>query len=196
MLDKKQARRAAHLLLLVLCFAPLAVLGLDALRGALGADPVETIEHRTGDWARRLLLAALAVTPLRRLSGWSFLAPWRRSLGLFAFAYALLHFTIFLALDLEFDFGSLAREVAKRPYVTLGFSALLLLAPLALTSTRAWQRRLGRRWVSLHRLVYPAALLGVLHFVWLVKADLAKPLAYAAALAALLATRLLRVARA
>jgi sulfoxide reductase heme-binding subunit YedZ len=188
-LDTQRARRTAHLVLIALALAPLAALALAAARGALGANPVETITHATGQWALRLLLATLAVTPLRRLAGWSFVAPWRRSLGLLAFFYASLHFATFLVLDLGLDLSALGEEVAERPYVTLGFTALVLLAPLALTSTRGWQRRLGRRWLVLHRLVYAAAALAVLHFVWLVKADLLEPLAYAAVLAALLCLR-------
>lgn len=196
MLETPRARRIAHLTLIALGLLPLAALVLGAVRGSLGANPVETITHTTGQWALRLLLATLAVTPLRRLAGWSFLAPWRRSLGLLAFGYATLHFATFLALDLGFDLSALGEEVAERPYVTLGFSALLLLTPLAVTSTRGWQRRLGRRWLNLHRLVYAAAALAVLHFVWLVKADLAEPLVYAAVLAALLAARRVRSRRA
>src|SRR5688572_24344945 len=184
-----RARRIAHLALVALALLPLAGLGLGAARGTLGANPVETVTHTTGQWALRLLLATLAVTPLRRLGGWPFLAPWRRSLGLLAFLYATLHFATFLALDLGFDLSALGEEVAERPYVTLGFTAFVLLAPLAATSTRGWQRRLGRRWLALHRAVYAAAALAVLHFVWLVKADLAEPLAYAAVLALLLAAR-------
>jgi methionine sulfoxide reductase heme-binding subunit len=191
-LETPRARRTAHLLLISLGLVPLGALALGAARDALGANPVETITHSTGGWALRLLLATLTITPLRRLTGWSFLAPWRRSLGLLAFGYATLHFATFLALDLGFDFSALGKEVAKRPYVTLGFSAFLLLTPLAITSTRGWQRRLGRRWLVLHRLVYFAAGLAVLHFVWLVKADLAEPLAYAAVLGGLLALRLVR----
>ncbi len=189
MLESKPARRRAHLALIGLALLPLAGLALGAARGSLGANPVETITHVTGEWALRLLLLTLVVTPLRRMTGWAFLAPWRRSLGLLAFGYATLHFATFLALDLGFDLSFLGEEVLERPYVTLGFSALVLLTPLALTSTRGWQRRLGRRWVTLHRLVYVAAGLAVLHFVWLVKADLAEPLAYAAVLVVLLAAR-------
>jgi sulfoxide reductase heme-binding subunit YedZ len=185
----QRARRGAHLALLALGLLPLAALGLGAVRGALGANPVETITHETGQWALRLLLTTLAVTPLRRVTGWAFLAPFRRSLGLLTFGYAALHFATFLALDLGLDLSVLGEEVAERPYVTLGFTAFALLVPLAVTSTRGWQRRLGRRWVALHRLVYPAAGCAVLHFLWLVKADLAEPLAYAAVLAALLAAR-------
>jgi len=189
-LETKRARRVAHLMLLALGLLPLVALATGAARGALGANPVETITHETGGWALRLLLATLAITPLRRLSGWAFVAPWRRSLGLLAFGYATLHFATFLVLDLGLDLSALGEEVAERPFVTLGFTTFALLAPLALTSTRGWQRRLGRRWVALHRLVYVAAGCAVLHFVWLVKADLAEPLAYGGVLAALLALRL------
>jgi len=188
-LASPRARRIAHLALIALGLLPLAWLALGAARDTLGANPVETITHTTGGWALRLLLATLAITPLRRYAGWSFVAPWRRSLGLLAFGYAVLHFATFLALDLGFDLSVLGEEVAERPYVTLGFTALLLLTPLAVTSTRGWQRRLGRRWLTLHRLVYAAAVLAVLHFVWLVKADLAEPLVYAAVLALLLGAR-------
>ena len=187
-----RARRIAHLTLIALGLLPLAALAVGAARGALGANPVEAITHETGAWALRLLLATLAITPLRRLSGWAFVAPWRRSLGLLAFGYATLHFATFLVLDLGLDLSALGEEVAERPYVTLGFTAFALLTPLAVTSTRAWQRRLGRRWLALHRLVYLAAGCAVLHFVWLVKADLAEPLAHAAVLAGLLALRLRR----
>jgi len=186
------ARRFTHAALIALGLLPLAALGVGAARDGLGANPVETITHVTGGWTLRLLLATLAITPLRRFTGWAFLAPWRRSLGLLAFLYATLHLTTFLALDLGFAFGAFAEEIAERPYVTLGFSALLLLVPLAITSTRGWQRRLGRRWLTLHRLVYGAAVLGVLHFAWLVKADLAEPLAYGAVLGGLFALRLPR----
>jgi sulfoxide reductase heme-binding subunit YedZ len=136
------------------------------------------------------LLACLAITPLRRLSPrLAALAPFRRTFGLLAFLYATLHALTFFALDLGFALARLAEEIAERPYVTLGFAALCLLAPLALTSTRGWQRRLGPRWVKLHRLVYVAAALAAAHFVWLVKKDLREPLIYAALLALLLGAR-------
>ena len=192
MLGTPRARRIAHLALIALGLLPLAGLALGAACGALGANPVEAITHESGQWALRLLLATLAITPLRRLAGWAFVAPWRRSLGLLAFGYAALHVATFLVLDLGLDPSALGEEVAERPYVTLGFTAFALLTPLAVTSTRGWQRRLGRRWLALHRLVYLAAGCAVLHFLWLVKADLAEPLAYAAVLAALLALRLRR----
>jgi sulfoxide reductase heme-binding subunit YedZ len=183
-------RTAVHAAVVALALAPLAWLALGAARGELGANPVETITHVTGEWALRLLLACLAVTPLRRASPrFAALAPYRRTFGLLAFAYAALHAATFFALDLGFAFALLAEEVAERPFVTLGFVALALMTPLALTSTRAWQRRLGRRWITLHRAVYAAGVLAAAHFVWLVKADLREPLLYASLLALLLALR-------
>ncbi len=162
-----------------------AVGGLDAL----GANPVETITHETGEWALRFLWLCLAVTPARRWLGWKALAPCRRPLGLLAFGYASLHFATFLVLDLSLDLAALGEEIAERPYVTAGFTALVLMLPLAVTSTRAAVRRLGRRWVVLHRLIYPAAVAAAVHFYWLVKADVREPLIYAALLVALLAAR-------
>jgi sulfoxide reductase heme-binding subunit YedZ len=189
-------RTAVHAAAVTLSLAPLAWLAFGAARGGLGANPVETITHVTGEWALRLLLACLAVTPLRRASPrFAALAPYRRTFGLLAFAYAVLHAATFFALDLGFAFALLAEEVAERPYVTLGFAALSLMTPLALTSTRAWQRRLGRRWLTLHRAVYAAGVLAAAHFVWLVKADLREPLLYAAVLAVLLAARWLPALR-
>ena len=183
-------RRIVHGALVALALIPLAGLAVGALRGDLGANPVETVAHATGGWTLRLLLATLAVTPLRRILGRPGLAPYRRTLGLLAFSYACLHFSTYVALDLTFDLGAVAEDVAKRPYITVGFTAFCLLVPLAATSTRAMVRRLGRRWVTLHRLVYVAAILGVVHFLWLVKADLREPLLYAGVLALLLGSRL------
>ncbi len=189
-------RKLVHAAVVAAALAPLGALALGAARGTLGANPVEAITHATGLWALRFLLASLAVTPLRRwLPQGAALAPYRRTLGLLAFGYAALHAATFFALDLGFALARLAEEVAERPYVTLGFASLLALAPLAATSTRAWQRRLGRRWIALHRLAYAAAALAVAHFVWLVKKDLREPLAYAAVLALLLAARLARRGR-
>ncbi|MBW2413304.1 MAG: sulfoxide reductase heme-binding subunit YedZ [Deltaproteobacteria bacterium] len=171
---------------------PLLVLVVRALRDDLGANPIEEVSHETGQWTLRLLLATLAVTPLRRLSGWSWLAPQRRTLGLLCFAWAVLHVSTWVALDLAFDFGAVVEDVLDRPYITAGFTGFVCLVPLAVTSTRAWMRRLGRRWTRLHRLVYVAAAAGVVHFLWLVKADLLEPGIYAAVLALLLAARLVR----
>lgn len=183
------ALRAAKPVALALVCVPLAWLAADVALDRLGANPVEAVLHRTGDWALRLLLVTLAVTPLRRLTGWQWPARLRRTLGLAAFAYAAVHAATWLVLDRGLVWEEVVADVLKRPYVTLGLSALVLLVPLALTSTRAMMRRLGRNWQRLHRLVYPAAVLAVLHFVWLAKAGRLEPLVYATALAALLLAR-------
>ncbi len=169
---------------------PLAVLGVTAWRGELGANPIEAVSHTTGDWTLRLLLLTLAVTPLRRLTGWSWLAPQRRTLGLLCFSWACLHLATYVGLDLYFDWEGVFEDVAERPYITVGLAAFLCLVPLAVTSTRGWVRTLGRRWVTLHRLVYAAAVLGVVHFLWQVKADLLEPGIYAGVLGMLLGVRL------
>ncbi len=177
-------------LVIVVGVAPAAILLLDGLAGRLGANPIETLTHTTGDWTLRFLLASLAVTPARRLLGWSFLAPRRRTLGLFAFFYACMHLSTYVGLDLFFDWSILLEDVLERPYITAGFTGFLCLLPLAITSTRGWIRRLGRRWVRLHRLAYVAGVAGVVHYLWLTKADLLEPLVYAIILAALLGSRI------
>jgi methionine sulfoxide reductase heme-binding subunit len=168
---------------------PLAQLGVRALRDDLGADPIKTVTHATGLWTLRLLLATLAVTPLRRLFGWAQLAPYRRTLGLLAFTYCTLHLLTYALLDLWGAWDTLVEDIVKRPYITVGFAGFLMLVPLAITSTRGWIRRLGKRWVELHRLVYAAAVAGCLHFLWQVKKDVREPLIYAAILGALFAAR-------
>ena len=173
-----------------LCLLPLAALIWDTLHGTLGADPVAQLEHRSGDWSLRLLLATLAITPLRRLTSWHKAIRFRRMLGLFAFFYVTVHLTIYLVVDLGGFWSQLLTEIAKRPYITVGFTAWLLLIPLALTSTNAMMRRLGRKWQRLHRLVYLIALLGVLHFLWLVKADHREPAVYLGVLIVLMLLRL------
>ncbi|HEY4530281.1 MAG TPA: protein-methionine-sulfoxide reductase heme-binding subunit MsrQ [Luteimonas sp.] len=190
---------AAKAVVHALVLAPLALLawrawqvGSGADIDALGADPVAAIEHELGLWALRLLLLTLAVTPLRQLLGRPGLLRFRRLLGLWAFAYATLHFTAWLVLDLRGWWNQVFAEIAERPYITVGFAAWLLLVPLAVTSTRGWMRRLGRNWGRLHRLVYAVAILAVLHFWWVVKSDVREPLLYAAVLAVLLGWRVVR----
>ena len=174
----------------LLALLPVALLIRGALTGNLGVNPAETIQLTTGRWALKFLLLSLAVTPVRRLTGWNVVIQYRRMLGLFAFFYATLHFISYWAFDLSFAFGAMLGDVWKRPFIALGFSAFLLLVPLAVTSTKGWIRRLGKRWTLLHRLVYPAAILAVIHFAWKVKVFTGDPVLYAALLTLLLAFRI------
>lgn len=173
------------------CLSPLGYLGLRAYHGQLTANPVEYIQHFTGDWTLRFLLFTLSVTPLRKLLNVPDLIRFRRMLGLFAFSYVCLHFLTYIGPDQSFDLGGMWKDVVKRPFVTVGFLGFVLLIPLALTSTKGWIRRLGgKRWQALHRLIYVTALCGVIHYYWLVKSDHRLPLLYAAILAVLLLYRL------
>lgn len=172
-----------------LALLPFAALAWDVAYDRLGADPIAEITHRSGDWALRFILLTLAVTPLRRVSGWNVLARFRRMLGLYAFFYACVHFATYLVLDLGGYWPQVLEDLVKRPYITVGFLAWLLLVPLAATSTQGMMRRLGRRWTQLHRAVYATAALGVLHYLWLVKADLGEPLLYAAIFGVLMLLR-------
>lgn len=181
---------AIKVALFAACLVPLARLVWSVAAGDLGTNPIETITRATGWWTLFLLCVTLAVTPARRLSGANWLIKLRRMLGLFAFFYAALHFVAFVWFDHWFALGDMLKDVAKRPFITIGFTAFVLLLPLAATSTAAMQRRLDRNWQRLHRLVYAIAALGVLHFWWLVKADVARPAQFALALAALLGLRL------
>ncbi|HEU4516460.1 MAG TPA: protein-methionine-sulfoxide reductase heme-binding subunit MsrQ [Steroidobacteraceae bacterium] len=201
-----RVRRYAKPMVFLLCLLPALWLaaGIFALQAgdtsaasarALGANPVEKIQDTLGIWGLRLLLLTLAVTPLRVIGGWPKLQLFRRMLGLFAFFYVTLHFAWYLFVDQAFDWRQLVADVAKRPYITAGFTAFLLLLPLAATSTQRAMRRLGRRWGRLHRLVYVAAILGCIHFWWQVKADVREPLVYAAIAAVLLGWRLWRARR-
>ncbi|OQS43741.1 sulfite oxidase heme-binding subunit YedZ [Chromobacterium haemolyticum] len=176
-------------LLFVACLLPLARAAWIVLSGE-AVNPVEFITRSTGTWTLVWLLATLAMTPLRRfgVGGWPLKC--RRMLGLFAFFYLSLHFLTYLWLDQFFDWAGIVRDIYQRPFITVGFAALLLMTPLALTSTQGWMRRLKRNWGRLHRLVYPTALLAVVHYWWLVKKDLSQPLSYAAVLALLLGLRL------
>jgi sulfoxide reductase heme-binding subunit YedZ len=158
---------------------------------ALGANPAEYITRSTGDWTLRFLLATLAVTPLRKLFGWHRLAGFRRMLGLYAFFYGMVHLSSFVSFDHVFEIEEILKDIVKRPFITVGFAALVLMLPLAITSTDGMVRRLGaKRWLALHRLVYVIAPLGVLHFWWMVKADVTEPALYAAILALLLGYRI------
>jgi sulfoxide reductase heme-binding subunit YedZ len=182
--------------LFVACLVPLAGLIWDGINENLGANPVETIRLFTGDWTLRFLLITLGVTPLRRLTGWNAIVRVRRMLGLFAFFYAALHVISYVWLDQFFMWDLIIEDVYKRPYITVGFAAFMLLLPLALTSTSGMVRRLGgKHWQSLHRLVYVIAILGVVHFWWLVKSDIRQPLIYATVLALLLGYRLIWAVR-
>lgn len=178
-------------MLWAVCLIPAARLAIDAFTGNLGANPIETLTHETGRAALLILIATLAVTPLRRITGQHWLIKLRRPLGLFAFFYALLHFTIYVVLDQFFAWDYIVEDIVERPYITVGFTALVLLVPLAVTSTRGWIRRLGRNWGRLHMLVYPAAALALLHFYWKLasKSDVRDALAYGAALVLILGVR-------
>jgi sulfoxide reductase heme-binding subunit YedZ len=191
-------RRLFKPALFLLCALPLAWLIARAfgVAGAgLGANPIDEIMDRLGEWGLRLLLATLCVTPLAVTLRKPWLMGVRRMLGLFAFTYLSLHFLNWLVLDQWFDLSAIGADIAKRPYITVGFTAFALLVPLAVTSTAGWMRRLGRRWHRLHRLVYPAAILGCTHFWWQVKADWREPALYSALLAGLLLWRIRRARR-
>ena len=174
----------------VICLIPFGQLLYRAYTNDLGANPIDTITRFTGSWSLFILLATLAVTPLRRITGRNDLIRYRRMLGLFAFFYAALHFSTYMVLDLYFDFSAIAKDILKRPYITVGFSALVLMISLAATSTSGMIRRLGKRWQRLHYLVYVIAILGVIHFYWLVKSDISRPAQYGLVLVLLLGFRL------
>lgn len=188
--DSRQLAQIKAALFLV-CLLPLARLGWAAYTDDFGPNPVEFIQRWTGTWTFNLLLITLCVTPLRTMTEWHWLIRLRRMLGLFCFFYASLHFLSFIGFDHAFEITEIARDIAKRPFVTVGFAAMLLMTPLAITSTQGWMRRLKRHWGQLHKLVYLVALLGVLHYWWLVKRDLTQPAMFALALALLLGMRLM-----
>ena len=173
----------------VLCLVPLAILVWDGFTHHLGANPVEKLNHRTGIWTLRLLLITLCVTPFRRITGWNIVIRLRRMLGLYTFFYACLHFSTWLVFDHFFDIHEIVKDIVKRPYITVGFSAFVMLIPLAVTSTNKWVKRLGSRWAKLHQLVYVIATFGILHYLWLVKADVRDPIIYGLILAGLLIYR-------
>jgi sulfoxide reductase heme-binding subunit YedZ len=189
-LDNKTLARIKTVVFL-LALIPLARLGIGAYLDTLGANPIENITRTTGYWTLTFLLISLTLTPLRRMLGWLWLIRLRRMLSLFAFFYACLHFLTYLVLDQFFDWESIIKDIIKRPYITVGFPAFLLMIPMAVTSTDAMIRRLGgKRWRLLHRLVYLCAVGGVLHYWWLVKKDLTNPVTFAVWLGILFGIRL------
>jgi sulfoxide reductase heme-binding subunit YedZ len=182
----------------VFCLAPLAWLALQVFEVGslrLGPNPVEDIQNELGIWALRFILLTLAITPLRWATGKAWLVQFRRMIGLFAFTYAGLHFLNYLVLDQTLDLAAIVEDILERPYITIGFSALVIMTPLAVTSTDGWRRRLARRWQDLHRLVYVTGILGCWHFYWQVKKDIREPLIYISILALLLGVRIWRSRR-
>ena len=177
-------------LVFLVCLVPLGVLIYDFLTGGLGANPTQFLEHATGDWTLRFVAITLSITPLRKLIKQPQLIRFRRMLGLFAFFYGFLHFSIYLTFDQVFNLHGIWADIAKRRYITVGFTGFVLMIPLAVTSTAGWIRRLGgRRWAMVHRAIYATAVLGVIHYLWLVKSDIHIPLEYAAIMAILLGWR-------
>ena len=174
----------------VACLIPLVCYGYWFFTDALGANPIEAITRRAGDWALRFLLITLAISPLRKLTGWHGLARYRRMLGLFTFFYVCVHLSLYITLDKFFDLAEIIDDVIDRPFITVGFISFVLLIPLAVTSTNRMVEILQHRWTQLHRLVYVVAMLAVLHFWWMVKIDTREPAIYAAILAVLLGFRL------
>jgi len=185
----KTLRRAAKAAVFLACLAPLAVLAVGIFTNQLGPDPIRESELRTGTTGLVLLIITLAITPARRATGWNWLGGYRRMLGLFAFFYICLHFLDWLGVDQFFALKYIGKDIVKRPYITVGFASFLLMIPLAITSSSRMVRRLGKRWAQLHALVYVAALGGIIHFVWEVKADMGEPIAYGLIIVALLLLR-------
>jgi len=184
-------QKAAKVLVFIACLAPLVWLGIRTLTGRLGINPVEDLELTTGIWSLRLLVITLGVTPVRRITGWNRIIQFRRMFGLFTFFYVCVHFAIYVGLDQFLAFGLILKDVAKRPFITMGFTAFLLMVPLALTSTKGWIRRLGRRWQLLHRLIYVSAVCAAVHYLWKVKVMIGSPVYYAIVIALLLGFRVL-----
>lgn len=176
--------------LFVICLIPLVLYTYWFFSGELGANPIEAITRRMGDWALRLLLITLAISPIIRFTGWNSLVKFRRMLGLFVFFYACVHLSLYITLDKFFDFAEIFDDVIKRPFITAGFSAFILLIPLAVTSSNKMIERLQYRWIQLHRLIYIIGIIAVLHFWWMVKIDTREPAIYAVILAALLGFRI------
>src|SRR5712664_4752029 len=191
MLRKFLSSNWAKVAVFVLSLGPLLFLVWRAVQADLTPNPVEFLQHQTGDWTLRFLIFTLCITPFRKVLNLPELIRFRRMLGLFAFFYVSLHFLTYLGPDQSFNFAAMLKDVVKRPFITVGFAAFVLLIPLALTSTTGWIRRLGgKRWQALHRLIYVSAIAGVIHYWWLVKADITRPAQYAFVLSLLLGYRL------
>ena len=185
-----KASRLAKPLVFVLCLVPLGLLARAFFLDELGANPIEKVELETGRWTLRMLAITLSITPLRQISGWNGLARFRRMLGLFTYFYASTHLLVYIGLDMVFDASDIIEDVLEHLYVTVGMLTFLILTPLAITSTKGWIRRLGKRWVKLHRLIYVAAITGTIHYLWAVKKDTFLPLVYLAIFLVLLGYRL------
>ena len=183
-------KKAAKVLVFLACLTPFVWLAIRTLTGRLGINPVEDLELTTGIWSLRFLIVTLAVTPVRRLTGWNRVIQYRRMLGLFTFFYVCVHFAIYIGIDQFFAFGAILKDVAKRPFITMGFTAFVLMIPLALTSTKGWIRRLGRRWQLLHRLIYISAVCASVHYLWKVKVMIGSPVYYALVIGLLLGFRI------
>jgi methionine sulfoxide reductase heme-binding subunit len=188
-------RRVAKVVLAVVSLVPALLLTRGLIQARLGPNPAETIQLETGIWAFRFLILTLVVTPVRRLTGWNEAIQYRRMLGLLAFFYAALHVTSYLAFDVLFAWGLFVEDVVKRPFITAGMIAFTAMVPLAITSTRGWIRRLGRRWQVLHRLIYVSAVGAAVHYLWKGKVIYGTPVIYAGLVAALLAFRVVWMAR-
>lgn len=191
MVNKILTNKWTKAVIFLACLIPLGILMWETLHGELTANPIEFVTHATGDWTLRFLILTLCVTPLRKILGLPELIRFRRMLGLFAFFYAFLHFSMWIGVDKFFDWSEMIKDVEKRRFITVGFTGFVLLIPLAWTSTAGWIRRLGgKRWQMLHRAIYLSAIAGVIHYYWLVKSDEHKPLQYAAVVGVLLAWRI------
>ena len=187
--------RTAKPVIFALLLLPAGWLVYGLLTHSLGTNPVEKLTHETGEWALICLCLGLAITPVKNIAGWKWLMQYRRMLGLFAFFYACLHLAVYWVFDQSLSLVYLWEDIKDRPYITLGFSAWLILLPLAITSTNAWRKRLAKNWLRLHRLTYAAVALALLHYIWLIRADYAEVYPFALAIGVLLAYRLVKPAR-
>jgi sulfoxide reductase heme-binding subunit YedZ len=185
----KYSITAIKAVIILACVSHFMYLAMSVVNNTLGANPIEVLTHVTGEWGLRLLLITLAITPLRRLFGWNRLMRFRRLLGVCSFVYIFVHFAIFLVFDHLFDLSSIIDDIVERPYITVGFTAFVMMVPLAITSFSALQKRMGKYWIKLHQVVYVVAILAVVHYWWLVKADIFFPAIYAAIVFTLLAIR-------